>query len=132
MKKCRFKKQCRLGDIKKDGSENISSKPTELRAKIIAPVTLRQKMNSMWKEFREKEEANLQIESLQDAQDFDVDNDVFPRSQYEVDHELSDHMEQQYLEAEEAALAQHEAPAAPAEELPQNPEQPPKQGEKDA
>ena len=46
-KKVRFKK-CKADVCHKDGSEKLSSKPTELRAKINAPVTLRQKMSNLF------------------------------------------------------------------------------------
>jgi hypothetical protein len=89
-KKLRFPKADRLGHIKKDGSENVSSKPTELRAKIQAPVSLREKMKSLWAEFREKEIADSEQESNADAQDFDVSNDDFPSSPYEIAENLED------------------------------------------
>ena len=107
-KKLRHKKECRKGCINADGSENISSKPTELRAKLIAPVTLRQKMQSLWAEFRQREEENSQLESIQDAQDFDVDADVQLKSPYESEGELLDNVD--------AIAQQSETPAAKSED----------------
>jgi hypothetical protein len=117
-KKVRFKKEKHV-PCHKDGSEVICSKPTELRAKIIAPVTLRQKMQNLWSEFREKESERNSFESISDAQDFDVNDDEFPSSPYEVDGELLDSMEaeQMYLNQQaEAIEKQSEAPAAAGEE----------------
>ena len=105
IKKPRFPKAKKPCLIKEDGSENLCSKPTELRAKISAPVTLRQKMRSMWKEFKEQEDLAKQEETFADSQDFDVDNDAFPKSAYEVEGDLLDQYDQDLhsaLEANEA------------------------------
>ena len=91
-RKLRFKKSKKI-NINKDGSEAVSSKPTELRAKINSPVTLRQKMTSMWKEFQIKEQERNEIETIIDAQDFDVSNDSQPVSPYEVENELADQLD---------------------------------------
>ena len=89
-KKLRFPKADRLQHLKADGCENVSDKPTEIAARNLAPVSLREKMSNLWKEFREKEQEANQFESIIDAQDFDVSNDVQQKSGYEVDHELDD------------------------------------------
>jgi hypothetical protein len=91
-KKLRFPKADR-SVCHKDGSEKICSKPTELRAKLNAPVTLRQKMQSLWKEFREREEDFRSQESIQDAQDFDIDEGNLPPTPYECEGEMVDHLE---------------------------------------
>lgn len=104
--KIRFPKEKKPCLVKDDGSENLCSKPTELRAKIIAPVTLRQKMRQMWSEFKEQDELNNSQETLADSQDFDVDNDAFPKSAYEVEGDLLAQHEmdlQSSLEANQAA-----------------------------
>lgn len=88
--KTRFEKKSRKDWVKKDGSEAVSSKPSELRAKIIAPTTLRQKMNNLWNEFRMKEAERDSVESLADAVDFDVDNDEFLKSPYESEGSFYD------------------------------------------
>lgn len=93
-KKLRFPKVKKEKILNPDGSEFVSSKPTELRAKIIAPVTLRSKMQQMWKEFREKEEENNSEETLADSQDFDVNNDEFIQSPYEVEGDLLEKYDQ--------------------------------------
>jgi hypothetical protein len=113
-KKLRFPKENRLGHLNKDGSEKLCSKPTELRASIVAPLTLRQKMQSMWKELREKDEFQNSVESLADAQDFDIDNSKYIGSPYEVEGELSEELA--HAEADEIASKQSEAPAAPADD----------------
>jgi hypothetical protein len=111
-KKLRFPKADR-SVCHKDGSEKICSKPTELRAKIMAPVTLRDKMRGMWKEFREKEIRDNEYETLSDSQDFNVENDLPPRSPYEVEGELSDVLEQQEVDASAQLSETSGAPAAP-------------------
>lgn len=88
MKKVRFKKE-KVININKDGSEKISSKPTKIHGKT-APVSLRQKMKSLWAEFNEKQKDASEVESIADAQDFDVSNDAELKSPYEVDGELED------------------------------------------
>jgi hypothetical protein len=102
-KKQRFKKvkEC---VVKKDGSENLCSKPTEIRSRIAAPVTLREKMKKLWEEFRIKEEENAAIESLIDAQDFSVEGDDLPSTPYETEGEIMDYLadpEAEYVETEE-------------------------------
>lgn len=88
MKKVRFKKE-KVININKDGSEKISGKPTKIHGKS-APVSLRQKMKSLWQEFNEKQKDSSEIESIADAQDFDVSREEELRSPYEVDGELED------------------------------------------
>ena len=88
-KSVRFKKE-KVSRIKKDGSEKLSSKPTELRAKLNAPVTLREKMKSLWSEFRVKEEEKNSSESLLDASDFELDDGNLPRTPYECEGNLAD------------------------------------------
>lgn len=88
IKKPRHPKACRLGAVNPDGSEKLCSKPTELRAKIIAPISLRQKMQSLWKEFREKEINDNELETIQDSQDFDIESNQLPRTPYETEGEL--------------------------------------------
>lgn len=88
VKKIRFKKESLCSGLKSDGSEICDSKPTELHMKMTAPVTMRQKMKSLWKEFQLKQEESGQMESLEDAGDFDVNNDEFPKSPYETEGEL--------------------------------------------
>lgn len=89
-KKLRFKKEDRCKGINSDGSEVCDSKPTELRAQLNAPVTMRQKMRNLWQEFRIKEQESNEFESIIDASDFDVDNDVMPSSPYESEGSLND------------------------------------------
>ena len=80
-KKSRFAKKCRIkGSINPDGSEIVDGKPTKLHATIQAPATLRQKMRQYWQEFREREIHDNSYETLQDAEDFDIDNDAPSRS----------------------------------------------------
>jgi hypothetical protein len=50
-------------------------------------------MRSLWAEFRDNEIHNNQYESIEDAQDFNVSNDDFPRSQYEIEGELNDQLD---------------------------------------
>ena len=90
-KKIRFQKSKEkdLG-LNKDGSEKLSSKPTELRANLNNPVSLRQKMKNLWMEFNQKQSDFAEQESLADSQDFDVENDVFGSSPYEVEGDLMD------------------------------------------
>lgn len=90
-KKIRFKKSKEkdLG-LNNDGSEKLSSKPTELRAKLNNPVSLRQKMKNLWTEFNEKQKDFAEQETLADSQDFDVENDSFGSSPYEVEGDLID------------------------------------------
>jgi hypothetical protein len=110
-KKLRFKKACRLGHLKKDGSENLCSKPTELRANFTAPKTLRQKIRDGWKEFREQELENSSEETLEDAQDFNISNEIAPSSPYEVEGEMGDLLDQQEAAALEAQSKADEAAA---------------------
>lgn len=95
-KKLRFPKVERRY-CNKDGSEIVDSKPTEIHAKVN-PVTLRDKMRSLWSEFRLKEQESGEFESIADAQDFDVERDVEPRSQYECEGDLLDHVDEVQLE----------------------------------
>jgi hypothetical protein len=87
-KKLRFKKDSLPSGCNPDGSEICDSKPTELRAKMVAPVTMRQKMQSLWKEFNLKQKEAMEFETIEDAADFDVDNDVMPASGYETEGEF--------------------------------------------
>jgi hypothetical protein len=129
-KKLRFKKEKKI-NIKKDGSEAVSSKPTELRAKLSSPVTLRQKMTSMWKEFQFKEKERQEIETIADASDFDISNETEQLSGYEVDSELSDALN--FAEEAEAQFKLEEsAPDSSAEAAPvadDNPEKSPEKAE---
>jgi len=104
-KKLRFAKKSRLDGIKADGSENVSSKPTELRRAIKNPITLRQKMSNLWNEFKIRD-AESGPETMADAQDFDVDNDGYVASPYEVEHELADQFA--YEDSQEPAGASAE------------------------
>lgn len=115
-KKLRFPKKDRLGHLKRDGSENVSSKPTELRAKINNPVSLREKMKQMWSEFRENEDRNNQFESNEDAQDFNVSNDEFPSSPYEISDELHDQIAQDAANIALQKINQTKEQVNPAEE----------------
>lgn len=116
-KKLRFPKKGLPSGLNKDGSEIVDSKPTELRASMEAPVTMRQKMRQLWEEFRVKEEEAQQQESISDAADFDVDNDEFCKSPYENEGSLSDAISQAPEEVEADASganqqAQSEQPSA--------------------
>jgi hypothetical protein len=93
VKKPRFPKKSICNGLNKDGSEVCDSKPTELRAAMAAPVTMKQKMRALWKEFRVKEQEAGEYESMADAQDFDVSNDDFPSSPYESEVDLADVLE---------------------------------------
>jgi hypothetical protein len=107
-KKLRFPKAKRNLGINADGSEICDSKPTELRASMQAPVTMRQKMRQLWAEFREKEMESEQMESIQDAADFDVSNDDFLSSEYEVEGSLKHVLD--YVDEEvKSAVAQQAA-----------------------
>jgi hypothetical protein len=83
IKKIRFKKDSLPSGLNKDGSEICDSKPTELHSKMHAPVTLRQKMKSLWKDFQQREQEANEIETIQDAADFEVSNEDMLVSQYE-------------------------------------------------
>jgi hypothetical protein len=96
-KKLRFPKKCRLKDVVdlKTGSELVSDKPTQLRATLVKPATLREKMTTLWKEMRERQEYEDSEETLADAQDFDVSNEEIWHSPYECEGEVHELMEQQ-------------------------------------
>lgn len=87
-KKLRFPKPLKNQEVRQDGSEIIDPKPTELRQRSEAPMTMRQKMHQMWKEFDLKNRESNEFESLQDAGDFDVDSDPMPLSGYETEMDL--------------------------------------------
>jgi hypothetical protein len=87
-KKLRFPKKGLPTGCHPNGSEIVDPKPTELRAKAIAPATMRQKMQQLWKEFDAKKAESKEFESLEDAGDFDVENDKLPLSGYETDADL--------------------------------------------
>lgn len=110
-KKLRFPKKSLPTGLDKCGAEICDSKPTELRAKIIAPVTLRQKMKELWKDFSHRQEEANSIESIQDAADFDVSNDDFPISQYETEGSLKHVLDYVDEEVKAAVSAQQELDA---------------------
>jgi hypothetical protein len=119
-KKVRFKKACRLGSLKSDGAEVCDSKPTELRMALNAPVTMRQKMRSLWEEFRLKEEEKNAIETIEDSMDFNVSNDDFPSSPYESEgsiHDALDALEMENNSSLQAESEQSEQPEAAAEDI---------------
>jgi hypothetical protein len=87
-KKLRHKKCSLPSGCNPDGSEIVDSKPTEIRAKAMAPVTMRQKMRQLWKEFDLKKMESNEFETLEDAGDFNVDNDQQKLSGYETDADL--------------------------------------------
>jgi hypothetical protein len=102
-KKTRFKKEKECY-TNKDGSEKLCSKPLSVKGKINAPKTLREKMKELWTEFRVKEEEYSSIESIADAQDFDMDDDSLPRTPYESEGEIADYLgdpQSEYVEISE-------------------------------
>jgi hypothetical protein len=114
-KKCRFKKEKKDAFLNEDGSEICDSKPTKLRQKVMAPVTMRQKMKQMWKDFAVREAERESIESIEDAADFDVSNDDFPRSQYETEGSLKHVLEYVDEDIKEAVAQQQHAEGIEAE-----------------
>lgn len=115
-KKLRFKKDSLCSGLKSDGSEICDSKPTALRAKAMAPVTMRQKMKQLWSDFNVRQDEANSIETIQDAADFDVSNDEFPSSPYENEGSLKHVLEYVDEDIKEAAkLASQNAEGIEAE-----------------
>ncbi len=91
-KKLRFPKEKKLV-CNKDGSEIIDSKPLEIKVGLSQPVSLRDKMKQLWAEFKEKDDAANQYESIQDSMDFDVDKNAQVQTAYEVEGDLEDELQ---------------------------------------
>jgi hypothetical protein len=115
-KKLRYPKKNRKQFLDKNGAEVHTSKPTKIHSKIKAPMTLRTKMTQMWKEFAIKQEETNSEETLQDASDFDVENDVFPTSPYEVEESTSSYFDRKEAELASEAEAQAQQIQEPVKE----------------